>query len=417
MMSKNPTGFSRGSINRGSIKILMFLLLMFLLGFLYVPFAFSLGVAHSVIPNNIIFMCEDSTYSFEFILQNAADTTKVMVFNVETQFPLIVGDKDDDSSLYTGEYRLSPNTNKRVVMKFHSPEFSAKFPVLFGYYEKNSGSGQIQIVQETSGKFYISVGNSTFLFDDIGIPYEYDDYRLVTYKNGLYDHSDLMFIEKDRHAKIYFYEEIDLVGFEEEYIEMEFNRVFVDSDGFGQFKDKEAKITFYDLNYSREPIVLRNGVECGSDCEVISYDEDDGKLIFKVDTFSEYTTKVHLSDTVSSSSGGDSGDGRHPDIDLPGVAEEMPEGTSGDTSNVATKDDEVESDNKDSNALAKLPKDFAEGNMSKGLSGVVDVDGVRKIFGGIAWGFVTLLFSVGFLLVFIRDNYIEVSEMLEADLT
>lgn len=404
------------------MKLIRLSILLMLLGVIYVPFAFSLGVAHSVIPGNIIDMNSSSTKAMDFILQNADDVTKVMVFTVETQFPLIVGDKDDHSNIFTEEYRLSPNTNKKITVKFHSPDFAGKFLVTYGYYEKNSGSGQIQIIQETSGKFYISVDDSNALFSGIGVPYEYNNYRIVTYKNGLYDHDDLLFIEKDDKARIQFYDEIDLVNFKEKYVEMAYNRVFVDADAFGQFKDKDARIYFYGLNYTKEPIILKDGKDCGNECEIISYDEDDGELVFKVDGFSEYTTKKDPSDTgVSSSSGGESAGSASSDVDLPGIKSVSDEDVVSSDEKIAKtvkKTPDSGADVPDTNVLSKGIADLTDGldshETQKGS--VIDSDyaGVRKIFSVISWGFGTLFLSVTFLLVFIRDNYAEASQLLEA---
>lgn len=411
------------------MKLIRFTILMMLLSFVYVPLAFSLGVAHSVIADNTIHMDVGSTYSMDFILQNADDVTKVMVFSVESQFPLVMGDKDDHSSVFTEEYRLSPNTNKKITVKFYAPQFKGKFPVTYGYYEKNSGSGQIQIIQETSGKFYISVGSSTTLFSGIGIPYDYADYRLVTYKSGLYDHDDLLFIEKHDLARIQFNDDVDLVGFKEKYVHMAFNNVSVDSSAFAQFRDKDARITFYNLSYAKEPIILRNGIACGSSCDIISYDEDDGKLVFSVEGFSSYSTKASpLESAASSSSGGSFSGGSTssssvPDVVLPGAKKtddavsDDDDGVSMTTKKAVAEDSSSDSAKAGVGALAKATGNLLDNSQEVSKSGGFSVDplaaGARKIFGAIAWGFGTLFLSVALLLTFVKDNYSVLEEILK----
>lgn len=369
------------------------------------PDAFSLGVAHSYIPGGVLSMNKSDTMSFDFILQNAGDSTKVMVFKIKTDFPMLIGDDDDYLSSFEDEYRLQPNTNKRIIVDFHSPEFAAKFPIVHSHYEKTSSSGQINIIQETSGKFDISVGGSNAYFENDLIPYEYDDYRLVFFSNSLYDIDDLIIID-DENVKVAMRERVDLYGFDENDIQCGHNKIFIDSDDLRDFENASARITFYDLPYSKNPVILKDNKTCGNDCDIVDYDEEDGKLVFDVEGFSEYTTKAASNDPILTTT--------------PQIQEASPVSDASTENPVSDPGDTDDNQEITPTTTAKGIDDFFDGDdeapSPTGTSlPITDIqkDGAKKLFSALTWGFITLLASVSMLLIYTRDNAIVIAQILE----
>jgi hypothetical protein len=331
---------------------------------------------------------------------------------------LIIGDRDDHADVFEEDYRLSPNTNKKVTIKFRSPSFAGKFPVYYSFYEKGSGTGQIKIVQETQGKFYISVDNSTVIFEGLGFPYEEDDTKIIFYTKDLYEVDDLIFLHDD--VKVEFKELVDLDDFEWKFVKFEHNKVRIDSANLENFKDKRAKITFYNLNYTREPDVLKDGKIC-VDCEILEYDSDEGKLVFQVEGFSQYTTRPDSSEPVSTttsspSSGGSdsSGDaGNTGNVEL-----SLNDDTVGKTPKEIMAESMGEDEFGEPNSLLKTAPDaFETEGEEMNVRGVKIIDNkkaAKSLFMALSWIFMSMIFASGLVLLSIREFPQEISMYLEA---
>jgi hypothetical protein len=370
----------------------------------------ALGVAHSVIEDNVLYMDKDSSMSFRFILQNADDEEKTMIFKVKTVFPMTVNDDDEDSE-YEVEYDLSPNSNKEEIVKFYSPDFDGEFPVTYSYREKASSTGQISIVQEVSGKFNINVGNcNDCFFNGLGIPLSYTYYNLVTYSKTLTLIPDL-YIKSDL-VEVRFLDEVNLTDFEEEYVHIEHNKIYVDAKSYPSL-NVSARITFFNLSYNSTPEILKDGKLCKKpQCEINSYNKYSGKLVFEVEGFSEYTTRGTIAKKSEATVAGS-----------PVASAEAVAQSSSDSSSVdSPHSEEVESQNLDS--PAKSVADFLGSNdddsskkASPSVRSSVPVDdfqraGAKKLFSTITYGFLTLIFSVGLLLTYARDRPYEIDRII-----
>jgi len=378
------------------------------------PSAYSLGVAHSALPDDNLVMSKDSSKDFRFILQNAGDVEKKMLFKVNTMFPMVM---QNDEDRFEKTYTLSANSNEEVIITFKSPSFAAKFPVYFSYQEvSDSLTGQIHIIQEVSSRFYVAVDgciSDSCLYDGLGIPLSYNLFRLITYGSDINKISDLVIMDRNDSVEIEFVGDVNLSGFKEEYVNLTYNYAYIDTDAFHAM-NVSAKITFYGLNYTRQPIILKDDDPCDA-CEVIIFDKDDGRLKFRVDSFSEYRTVSNdsqLSTTIS-------GEG---DDDIGGQASTGSE-TSGDSSSSPPFDQEVPVVSGESpksvqdliaDEKAKTEEDEAEGKVIS-LIDNERKEGAKKIISSLVYGFLTLFGAVGLLFVYVRDHEVEVNKMFVKD--
>jgi len=93
-------------------------------------------------------------------------------------------------------------------------------------------------------------------------------------------------------------EVLDLTGFVDidSIITIEHAKIGIDTTVFTGF-DKPATLTMYGLTSPGTPIILKDGVECGTECNVTSY--ADGTLVFTVAGFSVYEAKDNIAADLS----------------------------------------------------------------------------------------------------------------------
>ncbi len=371
-----------------------------------IPNGLSLGVAHSFLSDGDFFMNKSSTATFNFILQNADDVTKEMVFRVETEFPMTIG--DDELSYFEDTYKLLPNSNTPVKLEFHAPDFNSKFKIVHTHFEKSTGSGQIHIIQKTSGDFDVKVGDGNVYYTPI-IPYEYDNYHLIFYGNDLYD-VDLKI--KSDNATIDFKDIVDLDDFYEDYVELEYNRIFINSEKLPDL-NVSARITFNNLPYNYKPVIMKDNEIC-KDCDIVSYDDDDGVLVFDVEGFSEYTTEPSaIESSIISAQSDVNGDVNVDSIDVSDTDETSEISTESASSEEAVSDIVVESavedfiDNKLSDT--SLASSVSESSLRSGN----DLkDGAKRMISFLTVGFIALFASVGILLFYVKNHSMEFEKII-----
>lgn len=381
----------------------------------------ALGVAHSFLKDNVLHMNKDDRIDYKFILQNSDSSTKVMDFRIRTQFPMLVGSgsKAGSKSFYQEEFSLNPMTNNDFNVKFYSPSFAAKFPVTYSYKEVKVGSiGQIQVIQEVSSKFFISVDNSTIPYYGFGISDIYDNFYIYTDSPYYLDVDGLQVRDYNGTVSIFIDDYVDLSNMTNGSFALRYNYAWSNLS----LSNKTARITFYDLPYAKKSNIriLRNGNDCGSYCKIIDYYS--GDLIFDAYGFSEYMT------VASSSSGGNGTTGTGSGGAGTSVVVNPPSSTQKSkvsnpiifndsdskpvvyTDNIASQSLDNYNGNGTAEALSRLnmlrSAGALAGNQTVVEEGIFKKDGAKQLFTVMLYGFITLLASIYFFMAVKEGRYI-----------
>jgi len=369
----------------------------------------GLGVAHSYLPNDVLSMKKSDRIEYKFILQNSDSSSKVMDFKITTQFPMLVGtgSKANAMSYYQNKFTLDSMTNNELVVKFYSPSFAAKFPVTYSYkeYKADSDIGQIQIIQEVSSKFYVSVENSTYLYPGFGVNDLYNNFYIYTESPYCSDVKDLYIRDYNDTTEIFISDYVDLRNMTNDSFELRYNYA---RSNLSQLSNRTAIITFYGLLYERKSNIriLRNGNDCGSQCKIIDYDS--GILTFNVTGFSEYTTiSSGISDGSLTVQTGTTDTGTS-------IVPPIPTNPTGDEIEIIAAPVVIDTDVK-ANAGQDNANDTDDAALSRlnmlrnaasnvGVQGkaasenIFKQDGAKQLFSVMLYGFITLASSVFFLI-------------------
>jgi hypothetical protein len=378
----------------------------------------AVGIVTSSMPNNRWNLDENQEKEFTFIIQNRKGSSNVdVIFWVETTHPLTVEGK----TRFEKQYYVQSNSDKTIKLDFKAPDFRAEFPVSYGYQVLGSGSssGNIMIESRTSHTFYINVGDCTScLWEGLGIPLVYDGYQFITYRDNFRHLDDLVLEDMDENIQIEFIGEVDLSSFDEDYINISFNYIFIDTEAYENLK-KEADITFRNLNYSKKPIVLKDGEICDYEmgCKDVNYNSDDGVLTFTVTNFSAYTT-IPAEDEGSQEEGESSGtSGEDSSSSTAGTTGIVPEDDSSSPPPQQPLDTpETRQVNEPTDAEAFLAQQQQETETEEAAVAETPEDiekaGARALIGALSWGALTLLGSAG-LLLYANKNPMEVEKFME----
>jgi len=178
------------------------------------------------------------------------------------------------------------------------------------YLFANNTAGNITSRNVT---FDINLSILTILYDEFKGDYKGDSTDF--YNFSYYDLQNLsdIILEHIHSGKIMFLEEINLTDDADfgdgvvdidQYVNISFNRIDVDSDNIPNF-DKPATLFFYNLTFDN-PRITRDGVVCPSAiCVKNSY--SDGTLSFNVTHFTSYSAEETPAGDTSTSSGGGGG--------------------------------------------------------------------------------------------------------------
>jgi len=286
--------------------------LIIVLGFLFygsVHFV-SADVALSVpyLKSNLFEMDDEPTV-FQFILKNSGGTQETA--KVRFRVPEKSGVLLNDVVMFEQTYVVSPHSQKVVEVEI-TPNGEMIFSLIYGFSETESNSGDLRFDVWVEGSFDVEVDDCnrdcrSYLFA-LNRSYKYivldfDDVFSSYVVKGLVIESSSGFGSID-----FLNKEINLEGFKDDYVKIENNKVYVDSNSFDVL-DEDSIITMRKLSYDNTPEILKNGRTC-NDCNIKSY--NNGILVFEANGFSEYTTvadndnlniKVNSETDKSSSSG------------------------------------------------------------------------------------------------------------------
>ena len=250
----------------------------------------EIGLSIPYMGDNTFHVDADEDAAITFILKNSGNVQET----VKTRFSIPHGVDALINDVYTYEqtYTLAPYENRNIEVEVQPAGHDAAFGLTYGFLSVPD-SGDVMFDVWVEGVLNVEIGDCDGSCNLYKLDLPFNTYQYLTIE--LDDVEDGFIVDGLKFITSYGYIEfrndVDLEGFLEDYVVIENNRVYIDSDAFPNL-DEKANVYMKGLPYNSEPIILKDGDECGSDCDILSYNTDTGTLKFTVKGFSEYTTRA-----------------------------------------------------------------------------------------------------------------------------